>query len=547
MARDVLHGVFPREAEKRIEESGIVRLLFASGCVKPQCDIPVMVDVGCCRGKAFIGFAEQGWQIYAFEPNPPVFNELMQTKSRPNVTLSPLAVSDVDGANVAFFTSEESLGISSLKAFRDTHKPTARVDTIRLDTFLRENGIKNIDFLKIDTEGFDLMVLKGLSLDENRPSVIVCEYEDSKTIPLGYNAMDLARHMETFGYSVYVSEWHPIIRYGGETHRWRSFQRWSQGLIDPQGWGNFIAFKFPVPENELVAAVREVADSTAKRRARDSKMRASEKPGVSRPSTSIAASTAPTNTKSAASKTQEPGSLGSRKGPSQSTARLSASARGSRLKSRSLALFRIGQVIIWVFRAIRRRALIAAGGAIILAALAIAPAYPPLWPYRILFWSTAGVVVLVGLGGILAALANEVLRRLQNAQKKARRADSAQLRSLLRGLQNAQKTARRADSAQVRSLSFRLDRLEAEITDRIEASAKLRSLSFRLDRLEAEILDRIEAQINGANVRSEDAARKLGAVISRLAKVDEVSSVLEAQVSEITSRFEELERIVRQA
>jgi hypothetical protein len=252
-------------------------------------------------------------------------------------------------------------------------------------------------------------------------------------------------------------------------------------------------------------------------------MRASEKPGVSRPSTSIAASTAPTNTKSAASKTQEPGSLGSRKGPSQSTARLSASARGSRLKSRSLALFRIGQVIIWVFRAIRRRALIAAGGAIILAALAIAPAYPPLWPYRILFWSTAGVVVLVGLGGILAALANEVLRRLQNAQKKARRADSAQLRSLLRGLQNAQKTARRADSAQVRSLSFRLDRLEAEI------------------------LDRIEAQINGANVRSEDAARKLGAVISRLAKVDEVSSVLEAQVSEITSRFEELERIVRQA
>ena len=238
----IWYGPFEREQNKRIDESAVVFELFQSLSCRPANRKPVMVDVGACRGGAFRRFAEAGWEVHAFEPNPPLFEDLCGRFHRPNVKLNVSAVSDVEGEEIPFYTSEESLGISSLKPFRETHKLAAHVKTVTLNGYLREQGIHAIDFLKSDAEGTDLMVLKGLDLAQHTSEVILCEFEDQKTRPLGYSIQDLADHLQSFGYTVYVSEWHPVVRYGVR-HQWRALKLYPCELEDPNAWGNLIGFR----------------------------------------------------------------------------------------------------------------------------------------------------------------------------------------------------------------------------------------------------------------------------------------------------------------
>src|SRR3546814_15144947 len=70
--------------------------------------------------------------------------------------------------------------------------------------------ISRIDFLKIDVEGFDFFVIKGIDWDGVTPDVILWEFEDAKTLPLGYSSRDAYSYLVHKGYQVTISEWHPI-------------------------------------------------------------------------------------------------------------------------------------------------------------------------------------------------------------------------------------------------------------------------------------------------------------------------------------------------
>jgi len=84
------------------------------------------------------------------------------------------------------------------------------------------------------------MVLKGIPWESLRPRLILCEFEDKKTLPLGYSYHDLAKYLLERGYHLIVSEWKPIKRYG-EKHDWRGFYPYPHKLQTPKAWGNLIA------------------------------------------------------------------------------------------------------------------------------------------------------------------------------------------------------------------------------------------------------------------------------------------------------------------
>jgi hypothetical protein len=155
----------------------------------------------------------------------------------------------------SFYTSQVSSGISGLSAFHDTHVKTDAVDTITLEYFCQQNQIDHIDFLKVDTEGYDYFVLKGLRWDTVRPLAIVCEFEDRKTIPLGYNFKDLADLLTSQKYFLLVSEWYPITEYG-RTHKWKAFYTYPHELSNEKAWGNIIAIENKELFDELLGAVR---------------------------------------------------------------------------------------------------------------------------------------------------------------------------------------------------------------------------------------------------------------------------------------------------
>lgn len=214
-----------------------------------------MIDVGAHRGSSSVEFLNSGWKIFAFEPDPAnragLINMIKASRFPDNISIDNRAVGDINKSNVPFFTSEQSSGISGLSSFHSSHKQTYKVDIITLRDFLSDKPLSSVDFLKIDTEGHDFFVLKGFPWERFSPSVIECEFEDSKTLPLGYTYKDLADYLVGKGYHVYVSEWHPIVRYGIR-HDWRSLTPYPTELFDTKGWGNFIAFK-DFPNEKLLA------------------------------------------------------------------------------------------------------------------------------------------------------------------------------------------------------------------------------------------------------------------------------------------------------
>jgi FkbM family methyltransferase len=248
-----LIGPFDRSRQAHWDETEGISRLF-NGPLRGA----TMIDVGAHHGSALMPFLNKGWNIYAFEPDAKNRGELLTRLSthsgKDRVSIDIRAVTNKAATNISFFRSDVSTGISGLSAFHESHRESQRVDSTTLREFIADRGIETIDFLKIDTEGHDLFVLQGFPWEHCRPVVVECEFEDSKTVPLGYTYEVIADYLVAQGYTVYVSEWHPIIRYGIR-HDWRRLVKYPCSLAEPTGWGNMIAFREPVDERQLVTAV----------------------------------------------------------------------------------------------------------------------------------------------------------------------------------------------------------------------------------------------------------------------------------------------------
>jgi FkbM family methyltransferase len=246
-------GPFDRDRHCHIDETSVIHDLI-------KAEQGVMIDVGAHHGSSLIKFLEDGWSVYAFEPDDKnrqlLYKRVSRHPNKDHVFIDPRCVGREPQSGMAFYTSEESSGISSLAAFHQTHIASQHVDVTTLDNLLAEKKLKKVDFLKIDTEGYDLFVLQGFPWSSMvRPKVIECEFEDAKTISLGYSFHDLATFLSDRSYKVWVSEWHPVIRYGIR-HDWKALYRYPCELESDTAWGNLLAFDSIVYDEDIVAIVK---------------------------------------------------------------------------------------------------------------------------------------------------------------------------------------------------------------------------------------------------------------------------------------------------
>ena len=199
-----------------------------------------MVDVGAQRGNTLAGFVQAGWDVVAFEPDPVNLAELKQRfHSVDNLEIHGVAVSDRNADDVEFFGSAQSSGISGLLRFHDTHEVVTHVALRTLRSLLGDLD-RPIDFLKIDTEGHDLAVLRGCDLTESPPKLVVAEFDENKALHGGHTLFEIESYLSSNGYSSFVSEWQPIVKYGGN-HQWAQLIGDSSQLSDSRAWGNIVA------------------------------------------------------------------------------------------------------------------------------------------------------------------------------------------------------------------------------------------------------------------------------------------------------------------
>lgn len=217
----------------------------------------IMLDVGAHLGGSCIRFLQRGWTVHAFEPDPVVREHLhKKTAQFEKIHINAEAVSRVSGQQYPWFTSPDSTGANSMVGFTEKHVQTGTVKTLTLNDYIAKHDITHIDLLKIDTEGFDFMVLQGFPFDKIKPGHILCEYEDAKSVPLGCTTHELAQILIQNGYTVFVSEWHPIIRYGIK-HQWRTFYPYPAPLKNPRSWGNLLAFLSPPDPRLLLETLKQ--------------------------------------------------------------------------------------------------------------------------------------------------------------------------------------------------------------------------------------------------------------------------------------------------
>ena len=124
----------------------------------------VLFDVGGNVGQTIVSFLEMFHEprIYSFEPSPATF-EVLRTAhgNNPKVRLGNLALGDREGVQPFQVTKDHSVNDSLLEPVWDAQAKSVPVQVSTLDRYCQQQHIESIDYLKIDTQGYDLKVLEG--------------------------------------------------------------------------------------------------------------------------------------------------------------------------------------------------------------------------------------------------------------------------------------------------------------------------------------------------------------------------------------------------
>lgn len=134
----------------------------------------IVFDVGANDGSSCYHYSlDLNNVVYAFEPTPFILEVCLLPKQSDNYIVVNKAISDYDGEAIFNIAGQCDWGCSSLNEFSEGLDVTwpGRIDfkvtdmvtvkVTRIDSFMEERGIKQVDYLHCDTQGNDLKVLKS--------------------------------------------------------------------------------------------------------------------------------------------------------------------------------------------------------------------------------------------------------------------------------------------------------------------------------------------------------------------------------------------------
>lgn len=136
--------------------------------------------------------------IHCFEPNPECCARISKVSHTLNVHQLAL------GSKKAVLSLDKSAGGSDM--FRLTEDGSANSVTVEvLDNFCKQKNIAKIDYLKIDTEGHDLEVIRGAHqmLQEQRIGIVEAEVSMNSDNKWHVGFFEVQQFMEDLGYRLF--------------------------------------------------------------------------------------------------------------------------------------------------------------------------------------------------------------------------------------------------------------------------------------------------------------------------------------------------------
>ncbi|CAN5806099.1 hypothetical protein BH10BAC2_BH10BAC2_19290 [soil metagenome] len=142
-----------------------------------------VIDVGVNLGQTLLKIASLNSKVdyYGFEPNPVCYTyckELIKRNALSSFKVLPVGLSDEAAVVKLFGDNDHASGATVVENFRvntERYVIIHHVPLMRGDVVLKEESITKINFVKIDVEGAELEVIKGLqeTLLKFKPVIIM--------------------------------------------------------------------------------------------------------------------------------------------------------------------------------------------------------------------------------------------------------------------------------------------------------------------------------------------------------------------------------------
>jgi FkbM family methyltransferase len=160
-----LYFVDHRRINRYVYENGLSRIkdIMLKKYCTDKCGIDpndVVVEIGANIGEFTLAAAGLAKKIYAFEPDPKCIRCLeLNTRRLENVEIVKYGASDKNG-KICFYLSSEDADSSLIRP--ENYSELLEIQGLRLDTWMEQEGLEMIDFLKVEAEGAEPEVLIGL-------------------------------------------------------------------------------------------------------------------------------------------------------------------------------------------------------------------------------------------------------------------------------------------------------------------------------------------------------------------------------------------------
>jgi len=161
------------------------------------------LEIGTCDFETLAYLAELGWRGIMVEPIPKYYQNLVNGPLHRNIYYLNAAVDWQEGERVMYTADEEtiqkipySVGMSSFFPKPDILSQEIVVKTITLDSVFEMCNVQSVDFLKIDTEGYDHEIIKMFPFERFKPDHIKLEKEHMTDVQLD----ETIKRLSTNGY-----------------------------------------------------------------------------------------------------------------------------------------------------------------------------------------------------------------------------------------------------------------------------------------------------------------------------------------------------------
>ena len=170
-------------------------------------------------------------EIHCFEPSPRNFDRLAQRGFPQNVILNQCALGSHEG-NLPLYLHPSPDQDSLYKHCETMREAQINVPVTTIDNYCAEKGIQRVSFMKIDAEGHDFEVLKGMQSTLQSRSIDIIQFEYGyRNVNSKVFLKDIYDYIVHFDYQLYKIRPYSLFKLDFYAHYFDDFRLSNYVLI----------------------------------------------------------------------------------------------------------------------------------------------------------------------------------------------------------------------------------------------------------------------------------------------------------------------------